>query len=306
MLSLGGSNSVKDDPEKRPKRALVLSGGGSRGAYEVGVVKALIEQGIEFDFAFGTSIGGINAAFIASGNFDRLEHLWNTLLGTDLFRMPTIDQIRLLLKGSRWGLLDTAPLEKLLFKELNLQKFKESTMKVGLLTTDLCTLQTRVITTDEIESLPELVDVLMASSAIPIIFPSRSLNGEGMWMDSGLVRNTPIQTAINMGAKEIYTVMVQADNDGSCPQNILQVLTRCADILLYASAKDGIKLVQEYNKIIDQNASPEVLHHKLGLKVFQPDRNVILDMLDIKPVSSKYLMRQGYEDGLRQLAEQGI
>lgn len=179
-------------------------------------------------------------------------------------------------------------------------------MQVGFLTTDLCTLQTRVVTSDEIESLPDLVDVLMASSAIPIIFPSRNLNGEGMWMDSGLIRNTPIQTAINMGCKEIYTVLVQADNDGSCPTNILQVFTRCADILLYASAKDGIKLVQEYNKMIDENANPDALQHKLGLKVFQPDANVTLDMLDIKPKSSKYLMAQGYQDALRQLAEQKI
>ena len=50
----------------KPMRALVLPGGGGRGAYQVGVVKALLERGIEFDLAFGTSIGGINAALLAA------------------------------------------------------------------------------------------------------------------------------------------------------------------------------------------------------------------------------------------------
>jgi NTE family protein len=304
LLTISGTTQQDQHSPDRPKRALVLSGGGARGAYEVGVVKALLEQGLEFDLAFGTSVGGINAAFIAQGNFERLEHLWINLKATDVFKMPTFSQIRHVLGGLRHGLFDTAPLERTLYKELKLDRFKESKTKVGFLTTDLCTLQTKVITSDEIESLPHLVDVLMAASAIPILFPTRGFNGEGMWIDSGLVRNTPIQTAINMGAREIYTVMVQNENDGICPSNILQVLTRCADILLYASARDGIRTVQEYNKLIKNNASPEVLQYKLGLKVFQPRSQINMNMLDISPQNSKMLMRLGYEDAVCQLAEQ--
>ncbi len=259
----------EQQPEK-PCRALVLSGGGARGAYEIGVVKAILETGVEFDFVFGTSIGGINAAFIAQGSFSRLEDLWSSMRATDIFRMPTLSQLRHMVIGHRWGLLDNSPLEQMLYKELKLDKFLSSPLKVGLLTTDLCTLHTKITTTDEIESLPQLVDVLMAASAVPILFPARDLNGEGMWIDSALVRNTPIETAINMGAREIYTVLVQAENDGTCPTNLLQVLTRCADILLYASARDGIRIVTEYNKA-----------------------------LDVTPAGSRALIRQGYEDAMQ-------
>ncbi len=293
-----------NEPADRPKRALVLSGGGARGAYEVGVVKALAERGIEFDFAFGTSVGGINAAFIAQGNLERLEYLWCTIAATDIFRMPSLHQMRHMISGSRWGLLDTAPLEKILYQELKLDRFIGSKTKVGFLTTDLCTLRTKITTTEEIQSLPHLVDVLMAASAIPILFPAREFDGQGMWIDSGLVRNTPIQTAINMGAREIYIVLVQAENDGACPTNIVQVLARCADILLYASARDGIRLVKEYNRIIANNSKPEWSQHKLGLKVFQPRDHLTPNMLDFTPAQSRHLIKQGYEDALEQLADQ--
>lgn len=57
-------NNPGSRPTDRPFRALVLPGGGGRGAYQVGVSKALMERGIEFDLAFGTSIGGINATLM--------------------------------------------------------------------------------------------------------------------------------------------------------------------------------------------------------------------------------------------------
>jgi NTE family protein len=296
--------AVEEQQPEKPCRALVLSGGGARGAYEIGVVKAILETGVEFDFVFGTSIGGINAAFIAQGSFNRLEDLWSSMKATDIFRMPTLSQLRHMIIGHRWGLLDNSPLEQLLYRELKLERFLSSALKVGLLTTDLCTLQTKITTTDEIESLPQLVDVLMAASAVPILFPARDLNGEGMWIDSALVRNTPIETAINMGAREIYTVLVQAENDGTCPTNLLQVLTRCADILLYASARDGIRVVMEYNKALANHPDLDPSQYRLGLKVFQPRDQVNQHLLDVTPAGSQALIRQGYEDAMRTLSHE--
>jgi hypothetical protein len=126
-----------------------------------------------------------------------------------------------------------------------------------------------------------------------------------MWIDSALVRNTPIETAINMGAQEIYTVLVQAENDGTCPNNIIQVLTRISDILLYASARDGIRIVQEYNKAITHFSAPETSQLPLGLKVFQPKDQVTLNLLDVSPGSSRALIMQGYEEAMQQLEEAG-
>lgn len=119
---------ASDNTEKphRPMRALVLPGGGGRGAYQVGVTKAFKEAGIEFDLAFGTSIGGINASLYAQGNQTRLEELWCSIRSKDVFSLPSAHQIGRLVLGHKLGLLDTSPLEELLRRELNLQKLRRN------------------------------------------------------------------------------------------------------------------------------------------------------------------------------------
>lgn len=277
----------------------MLSGGGARGAYEIGVLRALDEHGITFDLAFGTSVGSINAAFYAQGKLDRLEDLWLRLKPTDVFRLPTLTQLQNMIYGHRWGLLDTSPLEDLLHREMDLLSFKASPTKVGFIATDLCTLETRLVTADDITSTAELVDALMASAAIPLLFPTRNINGTGCWIDGGLVRNTPIETAIAMGAREIYIVLVQAETDGACPTSIIQLLARISDILLYASARDGIRRVVELNKMISSSDSEEVQNPHLKLVVFQPQTRVSFTLLEFNPAHAQKMIDWGYEDALR-------
>ncbi len=236
MVTHNDSSSKPD----RPFRALVLPGGGGRGAYQVGVSKALHERGIEFDLAFGTSIGGINATLMAQGNLKRLEDLWCNIRGKDIFSLPSAHQIGRLVLGHKLGLLDTRPLEDLLRREVDLQKLKASKTKIGWCTTDLCSLETRLITIDDIVSTNELIDVLMATSAIPMAFPPRHVQGKGLWVDGGLVRNTPVETAIQMGADEVYMVLLHPEKINVCPVNMFEVLVRCLDIVLEASARKEI------------------------------------------------------------------
>ena len=61
------------------KQALVLSGGGAKGAYETGCIKALQELNFDFDIVTGTSIGAFNGLLVAQQDYDKLYHLWDTL-----------------------------------------------------------------------------------------------------------------------------------------------------------------------------------------------------------------------------------
>src|SRR5271168_3355422 len=87
----------------RPRRALVLPGGGGRGAYQVGVAKALAEKNIEFDFSIGTSIGGLNATLIAQGSLARLEELWCSIRARDIYHLPSAALIGRLVLGHNLG-----------------------------------------------------------------------------------------------------------------------------------------------------------------------------------------------------------
>ena len=65
------------------KRALVLAGGGSRGAYQIGVWKALRELGIDFDIVTGSSVGALNGALMVQGDFDAAMQLWENITTQD-------------------------------------------------------------------------------------------------------------------------------------------------------------------------------------------------------------------------------
>lgn len=285
----------------KPMRALVLPGGGGRGAYQVGVVKALLERGIEFDLAFGTSIGGINAALLAQGSLQRLEKLWGNITGRDVFSLPSAHQIGRLVLGHKLGLLDNQPLELLLRREIDLQRVKSSSMKVGWCTTDLCSLETRLITIDEISTTSELIDVLMATSAIPMAFPPRHIQGKGLWVDGGLVRNTPMETAIHMGADEIYMVLLHPEKINVCPVNMFEVLVRCLDIVLDASARKEIQNAELYNRLLAAGSVESKGRKNVTIRVFQPKTPVNTTLLEIHPERSRKLMRQGYSEAMEQL-----
>lgn len=286
---------------EQPKRALVLPGGGGRGAYQVGVVKALVESGLEFDLAFGTSIGGLNATLFAQGNIARMEELWCNIRPKDIYRLPSAQQLSHMVLGHKLGLLDTGPLEELLRREADLQRLKSSKTKVGLFTTDLCSLETRLVTTDDIVSTNELIDILMATSAVPMAFPPRHIHGKGLWVDGGLVRNTPLQAAIDRGAQEIYTVLLHPDKVETCPTNMWQLIARCLDIVLDASARKEIDLSNLYNRLIAEGAEEARGRRKIDIHVFQPHEPVDTTLLEIHPERSRRLIKQGYEDALRQL-----
>lgn len=282
-------------------RALVLPGGGGRGAYQVGVVKALREAGVTFDLAYGTSIGGINATLMAQGSYARLEELWCQIRSRDIFSLPSAHQIGRLVLGQKLGLLDTSPLEALLKRELDLQKLKNSSTKVGWCTTDLCSLETRLITIDEVVSTNELVDALMATSAIPMAFPPRHIQGKGLWIDGGLVRNTPMETAIDLGADEIFMVLLHPESQNTCPVNMFEIVVRLLDIVLDASARKELEQAQLYNRLVAAG-SPESLGRKnVRIRVFQPKRDVNTNLLEIDPERSRRLIRQGFEDAMEHL-----
>ncbi len=285
---------IEDTERKRPKRALVLPGGGGRGAYQVGVVKALYEKGLRFDMAFGTSIGGLNAALLAQGSIERLEEIWHTIRASDIFKLPSPQQMGRLLMGHKLGLLDNSPLEELLRREVNLPRLRASNMQIGWCTTDLCSLETKLFMMDEIMSTNELIDVLMATSAIPMAFPPRHINGHGLWVDGGLVRNTPMETAIEMGADEIYMVLLHPDKINVCPTNMMEVVIRCLDIVLDASARKEIQTAELYNRLIAEGNIESKGRKNVDIRVFQPKRAFNSNLLDIDPIRSRKLISQGY------------
>ncbi len=284
-------------------KALVLPGGGSRGAYQVGASKAIIDSGVKFNYVFGTSIGALNATMIAQNSLDRLEELWTKVRSSDIFLLPSAAQIGNVIFGHKLGLLDTSPLENLLWKEVDLPKLKESYTKAGWCTTDMCSLETKLFTIDDVLSKAHLVSILMATAAIPIAFPPQQINGEGLWVDGGIVKNTPLDQAIKIGADEIFMVLLNPEVINECPTNIFRMMGRCFDVVLDASARREIDSAHLYNRLLDSGSKESIGRKRVKLHIFQPRNPVNTSLLEIDPQRSKELIKAGYDDTIDHLSK---
>lgn len=199
------------------KCAIVLGGGGSKGAYQIGAWKALRELGIEYDIVTGTSIGACNGALMVQGDYDRAFELWQSIdidkvvlnglnLRTDLnYYMEHSDKLLGFLKTytSNKG-MDTTPLLNLLGHFINADRFFASSVDYGLVSVRFPSMQPVQKQKDSIPKI-QLQDWIMASCSCFPAFPIYEIDGEG-YIDGGYYDNLPISLAFRLGAQEVIAI----------------------------------------------------------------------------------------------------
>lgn len=203
------------------KTAFVLSGGGAKGAYEIGFLKAMEELGIYPDIVTGTSIGALNGCLIAQKDYQVAYDLWQNLtvdqvvkdgFSTDFSLDSLISNTNLILpffksfvnyKGA-----NITPLIDLIKRLCNEEKLKNSNVDFGLVTVEFPSLKPIEITKKEIPT-GNLADYLIASSSCFPAFPIHNFNGTG-YIDGGYYDNLPIHLAFEMGATEVIAVELNA------------------------------------------------------------------------------------------------
>lgn len=196
---------------------LVLGGGGSKGAYEVGVWKALIELKIEISAVVGTSIGAINGAFICSNNYKDLEELWRAIDFASCFCVDDISStdgnliskdIPKLIKNviSNRG-LDCTPLKRLLQGYLNEDKIRNSPIDFGIVTLSMSPLKPIEIFKSDIPY-GKIIDYIMASCSLPGL--KHSVIDGITFFDGGMYNNLPTSMLLNSSCSTI----IQVDIDG--------------------------------------------------------------------------------------------
>jgi NTE family protein len=182
--------------------AFVLSGGGSLGSVQVGMLLALAERGIAPDFIVGTSVGAINAAYVAGhpglAGVEGLADIWSGLSRRDIF--PT-DPIRLVRVAARRepGFANPAHLRRLLERHLGYGRVEEAGCSLTVVATEVATGREVHVARGDV------VDAVMASAALPGVFPPVQV-GAHLLMDGGVVNNTPISAAVAHGADEVYVL----------------------------------------------------------------------------------------------------
>jgi NTE family protein len=284
----------------KKKKAIVLSGGGAKGAYEAGVLKYIIENwGFQFDIVVGTSAGALNSFMYSNldqtltneTNAKKMVLPWEEVKFKDVLKIPFDDYI-----SAKFNtVFDNRQLKdfvkKYFNKEIQNSNIKNSKIESLIVTTGELTSGTAHVW--YVTNNPNITvsserwrshkmkefneDYAVASGAIPCIFRAVELEdekGRKEWHnDGGVTMNTPISPAIQAGAEKILVLYLGNPNKKPAQQlpNIFQILNGTAFTILYSHLKEDIIRANTINYLLD----------KLGVDTFENYRKVSL--LTLRP-----------------------
>ena len=207
------------------KKGLVLEGGGTKGAYQIGAYEALRDLGIKITGIAGTSIGALNGAFIAQGDFESMKDIW---VNYDYKSFMNIDEdtyerykniemkaknlhdvVDLMNKARKKQGIDITPLRKLLEEKINEDKIRKSNIDCGITTAywDGKIFPQLLY----VEDIPRgrLVDYLIASASLPI-FDLDKLDDK-LYLDGMFSDNIPINMLAQRGYDDIVVIRLVDD-----------------------------------------------------------------------------------------------
>ena len=283
------------------KSALLLSGGGARGAYQIGVLQAVAKlvpqhRSIPFPILCGTSAGALNAALLATraSNFSRgvrdLTYIWSNLTTDQVYqvsRWPIASSITRSIaniflsqrNGNQLSLMTNSPLEELLLHHLNLDDVAVSLNQrlIETLAVTAINYSNGNSTTFFQTSNPEIsnwnigrksgvkqaikIDHLLASSAIPGIFPARKI-GQHYYGDGAVRLGSIIKPAMRLGAQKLFIIGVsdnrqaiewqQSTNTEDSEQpSIVQVLGHLFNSAFLDTIDDDITHIETLNRVLE-------------------------------------------------------
>jgi NTE family protein len=184
--------------------AFVLGGGGILGASEVGMLEALLAEGVRPDLVVGTSVGAVNGAFLAAdptpAAVGRLAELWVRASESGVFA----DSLRARLQ--RVGRLashlhSSDALESLLVDEFGEGRIEDLAVRFQCVAAQIESASARWFSSGRV------VDAVLASCAVPGLLPAREIEGLH-YLDGGLVHSIPVSRAIDLGAQTVYVLQV--------------------------------------------------------------------------------------------------
>lgn len=212
---------------------LVLAGGGGKGAYQVGVIKALAEQGWQDSIVgvAGSSIGALNAVLFAQKDVEKMEKIWNEVRPADILDIDlSVREIReeleekyaafrtflesvsleeYLKKAAQEGICSREGLEDIIRHKVDLEKVRNSRvniyatiahMKDGIPKAEYCLLNGK--------KEEEIIPILLASSALPVVYDAVKIDGV-LYRDGGIADNVPCKPLQDEGIENLIVVRLK-------------------------------------------------------------------------------------------------
>ncbi len=281
------------------KRALVLSGGGSKGAFQVGVLKALLESGHSWHSVHGVSVGALNAAYLAMfapedqpASLPGLLAIWTGVQSTKNIYKPwapaNLHYPASMFKGS---FNSGAPLRKIV--QASFQKEKLATSGVKL-TVGCCSLTTGQYVSVE-GTVPNIIEYILASSHLPLVFEPLTIDGE-QWVDGGIRHQIPILEALREKPNHIDIIITSPVSEERV-LDLTEPLVSCPKVALRAS-----EILADQVYINDYFTVSRVVRlGKVSVRVFAPVVQPNPDSMNFDGAFIQKAIEMGYQLALKEL-----
>ena len=284
-------------------KILVLAGGSVKGAFQAGVMKAMMERGYQPDAVYGVSVGSLNAAYFVNqlgmqaltggpiSFTDASQDLWDfweTRITSpkSLSKPFNIFQLGLTALRKKFkGLVDTQPLRNLLTEVLSIRNLHASPIDLKIGAVNI--MDGTIYYVDASEEY--FLDYLMASSAVPILMPVVKINGETRrsFLDGGLRDVSPIKKAVDDGANHIVCIschMESIEGGHFDSGDLLALVDRVMDIAVNEILNADIKEVMISNTTID-------------IQSIRPPQPLTIDIQNFNKMDIRRMLELGYQIG---------
>jgi len=281
-------------------RALVLSGGGSKGAFSVGVVKALLESGRQYDVIAGVSVGSLIASHLSMykpedqwSGYAALEHIWKEKVKSNdsIYKSWAPGFLTYIWSLWKGGIYSMRPLRDIIesgFVPSNLAK-SGVTLYIGVVS--LQSGKYRGVNIEPTMDLQKAVDWIWASSHFPVLFPAVEIDGE-QWLDGGIRNIIPIKEILSNHPDVTHIdAVITSPKEGRTGKHdgrffsVVDVAVRGAGLLSDEVYVDNIS-----------HLSGSCSVHGTSLTIFDPAEQPNNDSFSFDPEEIQALIQKGYED----------
>lgn len=203
---------------------VALEGGGTKGAYHMGALKAIYECNFDIGIIVGTSIGAFNAAVVAQGDFDKLYEAWyngdsTLVIDFDKKELVKVNKKKMNIASVKYvysyitksisdGGIDTTKLRNLYQKYIDEEKLRKSNIEYGLVTVSLSDKKPVYVYKEDIEE-GKIVDYVLASSNLPV-FKQQKLVDDKIYIDGGFYDNCPLKLILDKSITDIFEIRTEA------------------------------------------------------------------------------------------------
>jgi NTE family protein len=242
--------------------AIVLSGGGAKGAWEAGLAVALLEAGHPIALVAGSSAGALNATMLADGRLSHLEATWRGITREQVYQLRPAIALAGLLPG--WltlaildharALFDAQPLRELIAATVDFERVRAAPLQIRVVAMDLERRSKRVFDNRTVS-----VEALMAATAVPGAFPAVEVDG-ALLVDGGLTGRAPVLEALESGLPlrcAIVALSYASDERGERPTTLRRALEQAFEASMVHQIERDVELARlKFPSVIVQVVRP--------------------------------------------------